>query len=409
VPQKKHTDPAVAHVAEAAASRKRLEDAKAQASTDQQSHREAVSHLAHVTSSRTSTTDDLLHAEAAVRLIEQHMAGSAAAVAKAERALVNTSTDLAEAVVPFVEDVLGIRPRVQAFHPTEPQPVPSAVIVQTKAATLDRRSGSLSGSVEVSFTRERLHREMEAAAFQRHAERHGGPTVRAHDGFASEVDGTFTERVRLNVAGVFPALPTVEPGGETEGIRNLCADVLSSVDTRTDGYDADRGQRRRLVALDSTARAVVSDKLTRQERCTVVEVTFVGSPTYTDPVSRLSLDVIREEVERAARGLVGRAVETLGRVASVSIESSAVVERAGVARASHVVVLGSTSGVQVDGIAVRVRFDVRSAVPAGASLPAPQGSKPSASSVPSQRLGQDVREHLDDSGADRREHPGVSR
>jgi hypothetical protein len=357
------SDLAAAHAAEAAASRKRLDEAKALAEQDEQAHREADERLRAVLSSRTSTGDDLAAAEAALRLTERRMSESAAAVAAASRALVNSETDLAEALVPFVADVVGLTPGVQAFVPLSPLPAPSVLLVQRTASRLDPRSGTLSGEVEVLLFREQFHRDLDAAAFERHAERHGGPQVNARPYGATEQDGTLVETVRLVVAGAFPRVPVVAPGHETSGLHNLAADLVQGVTSRLDR-----------VALD-TSRAVVSDSVSGGTRTVAVEVAVLGFPTttgsssvtfYGDTVRNdRSLDEIRDEIERAALALEDKAVGGLGRVASVTVKGAALVESAGIARpAGRVVFVGTTGGgVPVDGIELRVVFEVVSRLP----------------------------------------------
>jgi hypothetical protein len=356
------TTPAAAHAAEAAASRLRLDEAKAQAEQDYQAFLDADERQREVLSSRTSTGEDLAAAEAALRLAERRKAESAAAVAAAERALVNDSTDLAEALIPFVEEVLGLMPMAQSYQPTEPLPAPTVVLVQRKASKLDARTGSLAGEVEIHLHRHRFHRELAAAAFQSHAERHGGPRLSAYPLTATEQDGVYVEAVRLVVASAFPALPVVAPGNDERGLHNLAADLVAGVVGQVDH-----------VALD-TSRKILSDQVSGGTRTVAVQVAVVGSPTRKGTSTTAfgeavrygaSLDTIREAVGRVALGLEGRAVEGLGRVQSVAVKSASVVEGAGSARAAgQMVVVGeSGSSVRVDGVEVRLVFLLASRLP----------------------------------------------
>jgi hypothetical protein len=356
------TTPAAAHAAEAAASRIRLDEAKAQAEQDHRAFLDADERQRKVLSSRTSTGEDLAAAEAAVRLAERRRAESAVAVASATRSLVNDSTDLADALITFVEAVLGLMPTAKPYRPCEPLPAPTVVLVQSMASKLDPRSGSLAGEVEVHLHRHRFHRELDPGAFERYVEKHGGPRLTAHALSSIEQDGVYAEVVRLVVAGAFPALPVVAPGNDEHGLRNLAADIVQGVSSRLDH-----------VALD-TSRTIVSDRVSGGTRTVAVEVAVVGSPTRKGTTALpsgetvrygASLDTIRGEVERVALGLDGEAVDGLGRVQSIEVKGASVVEGAGSARAAGQMVVVGESGnsVRVDGVEVRLLFQIASRLP----------------------------------------------
>lgn len=369
----KRTAPATAPATEASAFAADAEQAEAQyaqakalAEQDEQDLAAAIEHEAAVRNDRSSTPEDLARAVAAVSLTEGHKRDSAAKLTQAARRRINTSTDLGEALVTFVAEVVGVTPTVQPFTPTSPLPVPSLVIVQRKSAQL-WRSGALSGEVEVRFYRERLHREMNAGAFQRHAERHRGLTVTAAHSLGAEVDGVrVVETVRLVVSGVFPELPAITPGSEENGLHHLRADVTQEVGARSsyrhDGplSGADSGHRQGISAEGQTS--VASDTTTGDTRTMVVDATFTGHPVRSG--TTWSLDRIREEIERAALLLDGRAVQGLGRVREVQLKGTKLLEDGKLTPIRDgLVMLGDRGGyTRMDGIAVAVRFVVDSLV-----------------------------------------------
>jgi hypothetical protein len=361
--KKKPTADAAAFFADAAEREQTYAEAKALADQHEHERAAALDHLADVEARPGAhTTSDLTEARAAVDLAVLCCKQSAAASAAAERRLVNTSTDLADALTPFVEEVLGLTGTAQPYRPTEPLPAPTVMLVQRTASKLDARSGSLSGEVEVWLYRERFHRQLDAAAFQSHAERHGGPRLSAHPLTATEQDGVYVEVVRLVVNSAFPALPVVAPGNDEDGLRNLAADIVQGVSSRLDH-----------VALD-TSRSIVSDRVSGGTRAVTVEVAVLGSPTRKGTTALpsgetvrygASLDAIRGEVERVALGLDGKAVDGLGRVQSVEVKGASVVEGAGSARAAgQMVVIGESGNrVRVDGVEIRLVFEIASRLP----------------------------------------------
>lgn len=406
ITSKKKTNPAADHAAEAAQREQDYAAAKALHEQDEQTYAAAVEHEAKVKADRASTPDDLARASAAAVLAEQRKAESAAALAQAERRLLNTSTDLADALAPLVADVLGVQPTCQPFTPPSPLPIeaePVALLVQRKAAKLDR-SGSLSGEVEVLLHRKRYHREMDAGAFQRHAERTGSASLSPYSGGTQEHDGVYLDTVRLHVSAVLPEVPTVAPGREERGLTNLRAQVAQQVAQRSTYMHSgplsggDTGKRQG-VAVNSTAR-VVADSTRSGKRSLTVEATFTGWSTVVG--TTWNLPTIREEIEQAAKALDGQAVADLGRVSSFEVLDVVMVEGAGVARTSGgTVMLGSPgSGITVDGIAVTVRFVLVQR--------AAEGEKRAAAGVPEQRQERALDdEALADRESGLRTHPGV--
>jgi hypothetical protein len=396
----KKNDPATAFAAEAAKRKAEYDEAKAAHEAATQFHAEAVTTLAAAIDSDTSTGDELLRAEADLRVAQARKDRSSERLALAERRLVSTDVSLAKALVPLVSDAVGITATVQPFTPPTPLDVPSLVIVQKKPATLSR-SGALAGDVEVVYYRRKLYSPLTPATLGDHRE------IAANSGSTIELEGgVLVDTIRIVASNVMPALPVIEPGREDRGMANLSAELNARVADKLSD-----------VALDSTSRAVVSDTLSAGKRQTTIELVVLGSPTRIGssvlPDGRridlgTGLDRIAEHVEQAALSLDGKAVEGLGRIASVEVKSSSVIEHAGTARPSGgVAFTGSTTGgVRVDGMAVRVHFVVTSAVPEGATLPKLEGSKPS---LPAQRSTSTKRtgDSLAAREAGTRTHPGV--
>jgi hypothetical protein len=400
---KKNHDPATAFAAEAAQRKSAYDEAKAAHEAATQFHAEAVTTLAAAIDSDTSTGDELLRAEADLRVAQARKDRSAEKLALAERRLVNTDVSLAEALVPLVSDAVGITATAQPFTPPTPLDVPSLVIVQKKPATLSR-SGALAGEVEVVYYRRKLYSPLTPATLGGHR------GITANPGSTIELEGgVLVDTIRIVASQVMPALPVIEPGREARGMANLSAELNARVADKLSG-----------VALDSTTRAVVADSLSAGTRRMTVELVVLGYPTkvgssvssWGDRINHSTgLDSIEQQIEQAALSFDGKAVEGLGRIASVEIKSASLIEHAGTARPSNKVAFtgSTTSGVLVDGIAVRLHAVIVSAVPEGAKLPQIEGSRPS---LPPQRTAPRGKAKRDEDvlavrEAGARKHPGV--
>jgi hypothetical protein len=280
---------------------------------------------------RSSKAEDLSLALAALTLAESRLTESASAVAKAERARISTDTTLAEALVPFVASVLGIVPTVQAFRPTEvPSELPSAVLVQTKRSTHDRRSGHLSGEVFVHFFRTSLHREAEAAAFERAAERSdlGVMLSRGTSGHTQD-NGSVVDIVRLPVFGVLPEVPEVDITNPEAVAREIATEVAYRV-AMANGYTigaslprtgGDNG-RRLAVQAEAVSGRVLSDKQAGAVRTLTVEATVKAKPGRSlseDMRGRYTVSRCGTEVASAAESVVGRALAKVGRITEVTV------------------------------------------------------------------------------------------
>jgi hypothetical protein len=285
--------------------------------------------------------DDLLRAQAGVRLAEIAVESTTTALRAAERARVSTDVSLAAALVSFVGSVLGVVPTVLPYRPTEvPTDLPCAAIVQTQPADHDRRSGRLSGEVEVHYARTPLHREAEAAAFARAAEKrdHGVMLSAGASGWTDERDGLLVDVVRLPVFGVLPALPEVLIGDPVQVAREVAAEVCHRTGLAT-AYTVGAGMpltgldtgRRLGVQVEPVSSRVLSDQMDGDTRCLTVEAVLRATPgrllsaemreTYT--VSRCGV-----ELAAAVEGVAGAVLSGVGKVTGTSITATDVEENA---------------------------------------------------------------------------------
>jgi hypothetical protein len=286
---------------------------------------------------RASKPEDLSLALAAVALAEGRKAESASALAKAERARISTDTSLADALVPFVASVVGIAPTVQAFRPSEvPTELPSAVLVQTKPSKHDRRSGRLSGEVHLHFTRTRLHREAEAGAFQRAAERSGLGVMLSGgaSGHTEDSGEVLVDVVRLPLFAVLPEVPGVVITDPQTVAHEVAVEVAYLVGQAT-GYTADQsvprtgldtGHRLAVQAEPVSAR-VLSDTRDGDLRTLRVEATVKAKPGRSltaDMREHYTISRCGVEVASAVEGLAGQSLAKVGRVTEATVTGTAV-------------------------------------------------------------------------------------
>jgi hypothetical protein len=319
------TDPAAAFLAEAAEREQTYAEAKALHKQDQQDYAAAVEHLAQVEHDRASTPDDLARARAARDLAEVRRVDSAAQVAKAERARINTDTNLAAALVSFVANVLGITPTVQAFRPSEvPSDLPSAVLVQTKPGTHDRKSGRLVGEVSLHYFRTPLHREAEAGAFQRAAEkRDQGVTLSGGtNGHTEDSGDVLVDVVRLPVLSVLPEVPEVtitDPLSVAQSIGDEMAFLIRDANTYRQTHlpltGMDTGKRTSVHATAS-APAVLGDTREGDVRRLTVQVVIACS------------DMSGEQTSRAVGKVQGTCLPKVGRIEKADITQTGATEDA---------------------------------------------------------------------------------
>jgi hypothetical protein len=356
--------------------------------------------------------DAEVQAQASISRATRLLAAAEVAERKAKAALVNTHTSLADALAPLIGDVLRIAPSVQAYRPTDTaSELPSAVAVQTGPTKVDPRSGALSGTVEVIFTRNELHREAHASDFEAAAERHGVILSKVL-AFTEQTGELFTDSVRLQVARLDLPIPAVEVGDAAEAAQALAREVAFRA-TDSTRFEVAAAQRsyfddgtRFDVHVQADTAVVVSDRVARggsrigqqDTRTVVVEADLTGTPRSSAAIDtgsawahmagavlqgqapgqfQRATDVLSSAVE-GAQGLV---IDGLGRIASASVVS----------------VKGVLSGPkeQQTGVTVRARFEV-------VSQGGDAASSPSVSALPSQRKGRDPLEDLDGSSS----HPG---
>lgn len=130
---------------------------------------------------------------------------------KAGKAVVNTSTALADALAAYLGEVLGLTPATtwEKYDPrTQPESVPAAVLVQTDKETMPG-DGFLSGSAYFYFTRARLHALPSASALTESLERFD-IQARVSDGFTTKHDDESTTHLfSLKVDKLAPAVPVI--------------------------------------------------------------------------------------------------------------------------------------------------------------------------------------------------------
>jgi hypothetical protein len=389
--------------ASAAASRLAFEAASAlrsQRADELAGAREALAdvHAAWDTGDDTLSPDAEVQAQASISRATRLLAAAEVAERKAKAALLNTDVSLADALAPLIGDVLRIAPSVQAYRPTETaSELPSAVAVQTAPTKVDPRSGALSGTVEVIFTRNELHREADAAAFEDAAADHDVKLMA--DAHTVQAGDIFTDVVRLRVTSLFPEVPAIIATADPITAATKLGNAVANLAAQQCKYKIsgplrplDSGTRSTL-SLDVAQPRVVSDRVhqggskpgEQDRRHLVVEVEVSGTPKTAEMrgngVEPWPMRRATELLTRCVDAQQGQVVEGLGRVVSAAVVDTAPVGDDRFGRAA--------------GIAVHARFEVISEAGDAAS-------SPSASALPSQRRGRDPLEDLDGSSS----HPG---
>jgi hypothetical protein len=250
-------------------------------------------------------------------------------LAVAERQTVNTDTELASALVPFVESVLpGVTPTVLPFRPKVlPTDLPCAVIVQSAPSTHDRRSGHLSGAVQVLYFRTRTHLVIEAGDFEREAQRHDhGVTLSRANGHSEALGEVEIDTIRLSVYGALPAVPEVD-FRDTQTVADAVAAEIAYTTGRSSHYTSastsrmpmDTGQRIRITTSPVSAR-VLDDKRDGDLRRLTVEASVHAAPaTHLPEGMGVTHSECAEAVAKAAESLRGRSVPRVGNVETVTI------------------------------------------------------------------------------------------
>jgi hypothetical protein len=339
-----------------------------------------------------------VQAQASISRATRLLAAAEVAERKAKAALLNTDVSLAEALAPLIGHVLRIAPSVQAYRPTEAaSELPSAVAVQTAPTKVDPRSGALSGTVEVIFTRNELHRGADAAAFEDAAADHDVKLMA--DAHTVQAGDTFTDVVRLRVTSLFPEVPAIIVAADPVTAAMKLGYAVENLAAQQCKYKIsgslqplDSGARSAL-SLDVAQPRIVSDRVhqggsqpgEQDRRHLVVEVEVSGTPKTAEmranDLEPWTIGRATELLTRCVDQQQGQVVEGLGRVVGADVADTSPV-------------IADESGRAV-GIAVRARFEV-------VSRGGEAASSPSASALPSQRKGRDPLEDLDGSHS----HPG---
>jgi hypothetical protein len=367
----------------------------------------AAVHAAWESGDDSVPADAEVQAQAQLSRASRLLAAAEAVERKAQAQLLNTDVRLAEALAPFVTAVLRVAPTVQPLRSADvASELPSCVIVQERATTVDPRNGSLSGAVEVIFSRGELHREAEAQAFEAAAERHD-VVLSDVQVYTDQHGDTFRDVVHLRVASLDLPVPVLLPATDTvSAARELGRDVVSAVSQATRKRLSDDMPRRPMddgwrigVATAAGAPVVLSNSMRRggskpgqaDTRHVTVEMEFTARPGDSD--SRWD-----SQGASGAAAIVGDAVEKqrgnvvpgLGRVTS-----------AGTVGDTRVV--DTTESGRPKAIAVRARFELVCQPAKGADLG--DTDSPARSSVPAQRRrsARDPLEDLDGTGS----HPGT--
>jgi hypothetical protein len=357
------------------------------------------------------TADDEDRAEREAKRLRVLLAVAERQLTQAKRAVPNDDVRLAEALVAPVADALRIAPSVATTRPTSAT-VPSVYIVQTRPATADLRTGSLSGSVDVVLVRTGLHRDLDVAALCDAASSHG-VTLRSTPLVIADNNGdVVTEVARLDVSEAFPALPMLSAGvaeGNAAELGRHLVRALFTASSYTLPIDAPRGPMdngRRTGITASAESRVVEERDEHGKRLVTVETVVKAHPTARG--SRWDLRTIGAEIASAADALVGNAIPGAGRVERASVVQQEMQEEGALIRADggHSVHLSgamtNTGYVRSAVLSTAVRFVVASRLADGQ----PYASTPESSSVPAAQRKADPR-LSDEHGGLRGSHPGL--
>jgi hypothetical protein len=372
---------------------------------DKQDHAVAVAHAADVRSrARTDhdiATADLTNADAGVELAALRVEGSAAALAKVRRSVVNTDTSLAAALL--ASDVFAaVLPEVPVSLATaRPTAAPGAVpcAVQSQPSVRDLIEGRISGQLEVYYFRSPLNWPVPTDHLERVADERQ-IMLTAHPRGASEVDGTVVERIGLDVLSAFAPVPLVTyadldgtsawrvpsfaSGLQQNAVRAMQRATASAVGVSLGHGDATASARSVRVVADAPV-VLSAGYDARGVRQIALSV---GLAAYPDDAS-FTGEELAAGLTRVVEAMQGRCVSALGRVTSATIGNVLPVDGSRVARA------------------VVAEFVLTSRLPDGER--APGAARATEPTVPAQRPARDVREHLDAGGSDVTKHPGVQR
>ena len=176
---------------------------------------------------------------------------------QAERALVNTSTALADALAPYLGKVIGLAPSTtweKYDGNTQPDTVPAAVLVQTEKENASS-DGFLSGTVAFYFTRTRLHTLPNASALAESLEGMG-VQARVSDGFTTQhPDESMTHSFRVNVAELSPEIPVISAAGAVSETsrRRIGFAIGEVIEQAHKMHDSARDMRRPTIGGNSMA------------------------------------------------------------------------------------------------------------------------------------------------------------
>lgn len=284
------------------------------------------------------TGSNLASADAAVEVAELRFSGAVRSRQRAERALVNTETILADAVAPAVQQAVKVPVTVLTTRPTEaPVDLPAAYLVQPKASTADTIEGYVSGALDVVFYRTEVHREISAEAIESSADAQRIRLSARHHGSRDD-GGVIVETVRLDVRIAYAPVPAIRRGAN-DGYRlswfarGLASDVRDSMQL----YDApsagirygsgDANTRLNTVNVTSGESSMLADDTDASGlRRRVAEVRVTAGPGHG---CMWSPDQIRDKLVDAVEAQAGTCVGGLGRVSSAAVLSVEPVNRDG--------------------------------------------------------------------------------
>lgn len=351
----------------------------------------------------TVTSADTMRSREDVENAARLLAAADAAVARAVRAVPNSDTSLADVLVAsgMFDEILPVAPTVTTIRPTgPPEALPAAFLVQSKPSQGDDIHGTIGGSVDLLYFASPHHRDVEGGQVERAARQHR-VNLTANTQGRSERDGVVTQQVSLSARHVWPTVPVVRAmdfaGTHAFYVKWFGDGVAAEVRDSMQAYDAPEVGMHVGFGGDSSAPAatvrpwsradLISQTYDRDGTCrTVLGLTV---KVYPGKSCYLTGDHMQAKLLRAVEGQKGRCAQALGRVIAVQLGQVGLIDGGGL-RAR----------------AVEAEVIFTSALPEGAAVPTGKALT-AAAAVPSQRPAEDVREHLDDRGSDKRKHPGA--
>lgn len=181
------------------------------------------------------TSQQMDEAEREVKRWDILVAAATADVTRTSRAVINTSTALADALAPHLAKVIGLEPSTtwcQRSNEQMPENLPEALIVQTKTET-NKGDGRLSGECTLYFSRSALHILPAAAALAKGLSDLGVMARVANGWTVKHPEGSTTHAFSINVEAVAPEIPVIAVAGATseaarQGVGYVLGDVIGS-------------------------------------------------------------------------------------------------------------------------------------------------------------------------------------